>query len=135
MFWFHLDTLNLVSHVPLQSCLSLLCSSKHSRVALDLLDAILSLRNNSYWLVKVLYSVLLKQEEFMSYWTMPFSLVISYRWYIVVTLNMKSLSIDDLLTYNNYLIPGWIGWNSTGCWLQVPVLSYWRIELSTMLIQ
>lgn len=53
MFRFHLTALNLVWHVPLQSCLSLLCSSKHSRVALDLLDAILSLRSNSYWLVKV----------------------------------------------------------------------------------
>lgn len=56
MFQFYSATLNLLSHIPLQSCLSLLCSSKHSRVALDLLDAILSLRNNSYWLVKVFSS-------------------------------------------------------------------------------
>ena len=58
--WQELATLNLLSHIPLQSCLSLLCSSKHSRVALDLLDAILSLRNNSYWLVKVLRRIPLK---------------------------------------------------------------------------
>ena len=36
-----------------QNCFSLLCSSKNSKVALDLLDIISDLRNNSYWLVKV----------------------------------------------------------------------------------
>ena len=36
-----------------QNCFSLLCSSKNSKVALDLLDIISQLRNNSYWLVKV----------------------------------------------------------------------------------
>ena len=36
-----------------QNCFSLLCSSKNSKVALDLLDIISGLRNNSYWLVKV----------------------------------------------------------------------------------
>ncbi|XP_074614489.1 huntingtin-like isoform X2 [Acropora palmata] len=50
--------------ISLKSCLSLLCSSKHSRVALDLLDAILSLRNNSYWLVKVELLEILEDVDF-----------------------------------------------------------------------
>ncbi|XP_068709184.1 huntingtin-like [Montipora foliosa] len=50
--------------ISLKSCFSLLCSSKHSRVALDLLDAILSLRSNSYWLVKVELLEILEDVDF-----------------------------------------------------------------------
>ena len=49
----HIVDGNSRTFLVFQSCFSLLCSSKHPKVALDLLHAILSLRNNSYWLVKV----------------------------------------------------------------------------------